>query len=145
MNILMATSEAVPFAKTGGLADVCGALPVELAKLGHEPTVILPAYRQMRQSGLPIEPTGIEFDVPIGSKMVTGSFLEEPLARQRGAGLSGRAGPVLRPRRRSTGRRRRTTSTTASGSSSSAGPCWKRSGCWTCRSTCCTPTTGRPA
>ena len=37
MNILLATSEAVPFAKTGGLADVCGALPVELARLGHEP------------------------------------------------------------------------------------------------------------
>ena len=36
VKILMATSEAVPFAKTGGLADVCGALPVELARLGHE-------------------------------------------------------------------------------------------------------------
>ena len=32
MNILLATSEAVPFAKTGGLADVCGALPIELAR-----------------------------------------------------------------------------------------------------------------
>ena len=41
----MATSEAVPFAKTGGLADVCGALPVELARLGHEVAVIMPAYR----------------------------------------------------------------------------------------------------
>ena len=33
MNILLATSEAVPFAKTGGLADVCGAVPIELARL----------------------------------------------------------------------------------------------------------------
>ena len=39
VKILLATSEAVPFAKTGGLADVCGALPVELAQLGHEPVV----------------------------------------------------------------------------------------------------------
>lgn len=79
MNILMATSEAVPFAKTGGLADVCGALPVELAKLGHHPTLILPAYRQVRSAGVPIEPTGVHFDVPIGSKTVSGSFLKSHL------------------------------------------------------------------
>ena len=75
----MATSEAVPFAKTGGMADVCGALPVELEKLGHQPIVILPAYRQVRASGLPIEPTGVHFDIPIGSKIVTGSFLRSHL------------------------------------------------------------------
>ena len=65
----MATSEAVPFAKTGGLADVCGALPIELAKLGHHPTLILPAYRQVRSAGVPIEPTGVHFDVLIGNKL----------------------------------------------------------------------------
>ena len=79
MKILMATSEAVPFAKTGGLADVCGSLPVELEKLGHQPTLILPAYRQMRSSGMPIEPTGIRFEVPIGSKTVTGTLLKSQL------------------------------------------------------------------
>jgi starch synthase len=72
VNILLATSEAVPFAKTGGLADVCGALPIELARLGHQAAVILPAYRQVRYCGQPIEPLGIEFIVPVGSKMVTG-------------------------------------------------------------------------
>jgi starch synthase len=75
----MATSEAVPFAKTGGLADVCGALPVELEKLGHEVTLILPAYRQTRDSGLPLEETGIEFDVTIGSKVVLGRLLKSHL------------------------------------------------------------------
>ncbi len=79
MKILMATSEAVPFAKTGGLADVCGALPVELEKLGHEPIVITPAYRSIRAAGMPIEPTGIHFEVPIGNKSVTGSFLKSHL------------------------------------------------------------------
>ena len=79
MRILLATSEAVPFAKTGGLADVCGALPVELAKLGHEPVVFLPAYRQALSSGLPIEQTGVSFDVPIGSKTVSGTFLKSRL------------------------------------------------------------------
>jgi starch synthase len=72
VNILLATSEAVPFAKTGGLADVCGALPIELARLGHQVAVILPGYRQTRYCGQPIEPLGIDFIVPIGSKMVTG-------------------------------------------------------------------------
>ncbi len=79
MNILFATSEAVPFAKTGGLADVCGALPIELARLGHRPTVIMPAYRKVRYCGLPIEPLGIDFIVPIGSKTVTGHLLRSRL------------------------------------------------------------------
>jgi starch synthase len=79
VNILLATSEAVPFAKTGGLADVCGALPVELARLGHRPAVILPAYRQTRYCGLAIQPLGIDFIVPIGSKMVTGHLLRSSM------------------------------------------------------------------
>jgi starch synthase len=79
VRILLATSEAVPFAKTGGLADVCGALPLELEKLGHEPVLILPAYRQTRLAGVPIEPTGVHFDVPIGSKIVSGTFLKSRL------------------------------------------------------------------
>jgi len=44
MHIVFAASECVPFAKTGGLADVVGALPPELVKLGHEVTVYLPFY-----------------------------------------------------------------------------------------------------
>jgi starch synthase len=79
LNILMATSEAVPFAKTGGLADVCGALPIELARLGHKPIVMLPAYREIQTAGVPIEPTGAHFEVAIGSKTVRGSFLESRL------------------------------------------------------------------
>jgi starch synthase len=48
MRIVFAASECVPFAKTGGLADVVGALPPELAKLGHEVTVYLPLYSRVR-------------------------------------------------------------------------------------------------
>ena len=79
MNILLATSEAVPFAKTGGLADVTGALPIELARLGHQAAVILPAYRQTRYCGQRIEPLGIDFIIPIGSKMVTGHLLRSTM------------------------------------------------------------------
>ena len=79
MKILLATSEAVPFAKTGGLADVCGALPGELAALGHEVTLIMPAYRQIYQAALPIQPTDIELQVPVGQKMVAGRLLRGQL------------------------------------------------------------------
>src|SRR5439155_24257369 len=44
MRILMLASEAVPLAKTGGLADVAGTLPVELARLGHEVHLAVPRY-----------------------------------------------------------------------------------------------------
>ncbi len=79
MNILFATTEAAPFAKTGGLGDVCGALPRELDRLGHNPVVILPAFRQVRDAGLPIEPTGVSVRVPIGQKQVEGHFLRSRL------------------------------------------------------------------
>ena len=49
MRVVIAASECVPFAKTGGLADVIGALGPELAKQGHEVTVYLPLYATMRQ------------------------------------------------------------------------------------------------
>lgn len=44
LKILMVTPEAVPFAKTGGLADVAGALPRELARLGHHVRLVIPRY-----------------------------------------------------------------------------------------------------
>ncbi|MGP0071335.1 MAG: glycogen synthase GlgA [Bryobacteraceae bacterium] len=48
MKILMVASEAAPFAKTGGLADVLGALPAALAERGEQVAVVLPAYRENR-------------------------------------------------------------------------------------------------
>ncbi len=47
MHIVFAASECVPYAKTGGLADVVGVLPREIARLGHRVTVYLPYYRQV--------------------------------------------------------------------------------------------------
>ncbi len=76
MKILVAASEAVPFAKTGGLADVCGALPVALAALGHQPALILPAYRQVLGGPWRLEPVGAELSIPVGRKSVTGRLLK---------------------------------------------------------------------
>jgi starch synthase len=79
LKILFATTEAVPFCKTGGLGDVCGSLPLELARQGHEPVIILPAFRQALAAGEPIEATGAYFEVPIGRKTVAGTFLRSRL------------------------------------------------------------------
>lgn len=50
MNIFYMTSEASPFIKTGGLADVSGSLPKEFKKKGHEISVVLPLYGQISSS-----------------------------------------------------------------------------------------------
>jgi starch synthase len=47
LRILMVASEASPWAKTGGLADVVGALPEALERLGHHVTTVIPSYRGM--------------------------------------------------------------------------------------------------
>ncbi len=48
MHIVFAASECLPFIKTGGLADVIGSLPREIVKRGHQVTVYIPFYRQVR-------------------------------------------------------------------------------------------------
>ncbi|WP_456449706.1 glycogen synthase GlgA [Hydrogenimonas sp.] len=67
LNILFTASEVVPFAKTGGLADVAGALPKALAELGHNVVVVMPRYYSIDKSelehvvgplGVPMGPMG---------------------------------------------------------------------------------------
>jgi starch synthase len=50
-RVLMVASEAAPFVKTGGLADVLGGLPPALAKLGDEVAVVIPKYRNVELFG----------------------------------------------------------------------------------------------
>ena len=49
VKVLMVTAEAVPFAKTGGLADVVGVLPKELQKLGVDARVVMPLYKCVKE------------------------------------------------------------------------------------------------
>ncbi|OYP36504.1 glycogen synthase GlgA [Rhodopirellula sp. MGV] len=80
MNIVYLSSEAVPFAKTGGLADVCGTLPREVAALGHRCTVIIPAFRSVRRSGCKIETTDQSFAIPMTpTKLIGGRLLRSHL------------------------------------------------------------------
>jgi len=58
MNIVFAASEAVPFCKTGGLADVAGALPKALARKGARVSLVLPYYRAVRCGGFKTESLG---------------------------------------------------------------------------------------
>jgi len=56
MKILMVSSEAVPWAKTGGLADMVSALSINLAKLGHEVKIVLPRYYSIDRDKLELLP-----------------------------------------------------------------------------------------
>jgi starch synthase len=77
IRVLLAASEVVGFAKTGGLADVSGALPAALARRGHTCAVILPLYRCCR-SAAP-ERTETTLRVPIGGRTVSGRLWRSPL------------------------------------------------------------------
>lgn len=87
MRLLYIAPEVAPFAKTGGLADVLGALPREMHRLGHEVRVFLPAYAQMDRKkvrpqpvpglrSIPIPLGAHRYTVAIGSALLPGSDLE---------------------------------------------------------------------
>ena len=66
MKILFTASECVPFVKTGGLADVVGALAPVLAKMGHEVRVILPMYSAIGQKWQEQMEYVLDFEVQLG-------------------------------------------------------------------------------
>ena len=79
MNILFASSEAVPFARTGGLADVSASLPAALEQLGQNVIAVIPAYKSVFNCGLSLKNTGIGFPVPIGNKTLSANIWEGKL------------------------------------------------------------------
>ena len=72
VKILFASSEIVPFASTGGLGDVCAALPKALAKLGMEIVRIMPLYRVIDRNKYKIKPLDIILSIPIGKTSYQG-------------------------------------------------------------------------
>lgn len=79
MHIAFVASEGVPFAKTGGLADVVGALPRAVADLGHQASVFLPCYRRVWETKRELTATGLTLRVPVGSQIVEGFVHESRL------------------------------------------------------------------
>jgi 1,4-alpha-glucan branching enzyme len=65
LKIVMACPEVVPFAKTGGLADMVASLAAALTKLGHELSLIMPAYRPVLDRAAGLEDTGLRLDIPL--------------------------------------------------------------------------------
>jgi starch synthase len=79
LRILFATPEAVPFAKTGGLADVAGALPKFLRALGCEIKLVMPYYRMVKNSGFPIQSLGEAIEVPLGNEIIKADLYQGQL------------------------------------------------------------------
>jgi starch synthase len=82
MRILLASSEVHPYSKTGGLADMTGALGKALACGGHQAGIITPLFRGIRERFPQIRRVGWHFDLPLGGKRVDAElWVLEPAKR----------------------------------------------------------------
>jgi len=83
LKILFATSEVVPFIKTGGLADVSSALPQRLQEMGHQVRIIVPKYGAIDERKFKIHEVVRLKDIPvkIGDKEVVFSLRSSFLVR----------------------------------------------------------------
>lgn len=70
MKIVFVASESVPYSKTGGLADVVGALPKALASLGYEVEVFLPRYKITKPGAVVPAPGVSPFPSPAVSNLL---------------------------------------------------------------------------
>lgn len=78
MRVVMASAEAAPLAKTGGLADVVGALPAALRRLGADVSIVLPAFRGTIERAAAIS-TGRTVGAPISDRWVEAEIYEGKL------------------------------------------------------------------
>src|SRR6185295_10381950 len=72
MKILLASSEVHPYSKTGGLADMVGALGKTLARAGHEVGLVTPLYAGVRER-FPELQADIKLDLPWGTRQISGN------------------------------------------------------------------------
>jgi starch synthase len=76
LRVLFMAAEAEPFAKTGGLADVAGALPRALHALGHDVRVLMPKYRGVEAAAGELTPVVPQLRIPIGDREAEGALYE---------------------------------------------------------------------
>ena len=76
MKVLIASPEIFPFVKTGGLADVTGALPKALKKLGAEVRVILPKHKGIDETKFPMEYKNLKVTCQISQSVVEAEIVE---------------------------------------------------------------------
>ena len=81
MKIAMIASEAVPFAKTGGLADVLGTLTTALEALGHQMILIIPAYRCALRSEFRVRELPLEISVTVGDRQEKVAVLQSTIGK----------------------------------------------------------------
>ena len=74
MRILLASSEAYPFSKTGGLADMVGSLGKALAHAGHEAAIVTPLYRGILQRYPALKKVNWQFNLPLGIQWYQGGL-----------------------------------------------------------------------
>jgi starch synthase len=104
MKILLASSEVHPYSKTGGLADMVGALAKTLARAGHQVGIVTPLYAGIRERFSELKLLGLPLDFPLANKRVHGEiwqlkrsegftvyFVDQPVFYQR-PGLYGNEG-----------------------------------------------------
>lgn len=82
MKVAIISSEVVPFAKTGGLADVAGALPKALVKAGVSVSIIMPFYRKISAKKFGIKPMKKSVKVTVGNKEMTGEIYTAKLDKK---------------------------------------------------------------
>jgi starch synthase len=108
IQLLFLSSEVEPFAKTGGLADVSGALPLTIYNLGHEARIMLPRYASIRNTPSKLHDMirlqGIE--IPVGdrilkanikSSFILGTFTKVQVYLLDNAEMFGRPGLYVHP------------------------------------------------
>jgi 1,4-alpha-glucan branching enzyme len=76
LQVAMVTPEVVPFAKTGGLADMVGSLAAALAELGARVSVIVPAHRSLLRQSASFDETGIRLIVPVSNRTEEAAILK---------------------------------------------------------------------
>jgi starch synthase len=77
MKILIASPEAVPYVKTGGLAYVVGALCKEYRRMNKDAHIIMPLYKKIKEGKLSPKYTRVKIKVPVGARFIEGRIFND--------------------------------------------------------------------